>query len=97
MGDRTKTCFLGFLVGKCLNRLPFRSLEIEMSSVQPAYRNGKSKDYEHALSYEVDANGDPIINNNNGLKRTETSSDEDVASCSSKDDETDEIIGLKTR
>lgn len=67
-----------------------------MSSVQSAYRNGESNDYEHALSQEFDANGDPIINNN-GLKRLETSSDEEVASCSSKDDETDEIIGLKTR
>lgn len=68
-----------------------------MSSLQSAYRNGKSNDYEHALSHEVDANGDPININNNGSKRIETSSDEDVASCSSKDDETDEIIGLKTR
>lgn len=77
-----------------LIRVTFQKLrEIEMSS---AYRNDESIGYESVLSQEVDANGDPI-NGKNGLKQTETSSDEEVASCSSKDDETDEIIGLKTR
>lgn len=77
-----------------LIQLTFQKLrKIEMSS---AYRNDESKGFEAVLTLEVDANGDPI-NNKNGLKQTETSSDEEVASCSSKDDETDDIIGLKTR
>lgn len=43
----------------------------------------------------VDANGD-FLKNEDGLKGS-SSSEEDIASCSSKDDESDEIIGLKTR
>lgn len=50
---------------------------------------------EELTDNSVDANGDPL-GNGNGLKLT-SSSEEDVASCSSKDDEKDQVIHLKTR
>lgn len=50
---------------------------------------------EELTDNSVDANGDPL-SSGNGLK-VASSSEEDVASCSSKDDEKDEVIYLKTR
>lgn len=72
-----------------------------MSTVQKAsiaHRNGRDGFHEEEVGLEisVDANGD-LLSIVNGLKITSSSSDEDVASSSSKDDETDEIINLKTR
>lgn len=43
----------------------------------------------------IDANGDPV-NNENVLVAT-SSSEEDIASCSSNNDEHDDVIQLKTR
>lgn len=62
-----------------------------MSSAQSAIakRNGV------VLKISVDANGD-LLNSDNELKVT-SSSEEDIASYSSKDDESDDIISIKTR
>lgn len=72
-----------------------------MSTIQKAsiaHRNGGNGFHEEEVELEnsVDANGD-LLNSVNALKITSSSSDEDVASSSSKDDETVEIISLKTR
>lgn len=69
-----------------------------MSSVQSAclaHRNGGGNGFSDDVEISIDANGD-LLNNDNGLKVT-SSSEEDIASTSSKDDETDAIITLKTR
>lgn len=73
-----------------------------MSAVQIACianRNGDGNGFldevVDGLNQAFDANGDPV-KNGNGLKAA-SSSDEDIASCSSKEDEKDEIIHLKTR
>jgi hypothetical protein len=47
------------------------------------------------MDLAVDANGDPV-NGGNGMAIT-SSSEEDIASCSSNNDENDDIIHLKTR
>lgn len=73
-----------------------------MSAVQSAciaHRNGDSNGYHDevvdVLENGIDANGDDL-NTENGLKTT-SSSEEDIASCSSNNDESDEIIHIKTR
>ena len=73
-----------------------------MSAVQSAciaHRNGDANGY-HDEGVEVldngfDANG-CILKSVNGLEIT-SSSEEDIASCSSNNDENDEIIHIKTR
>lgn len=57
-----------------------------MSSVQIEFVSN-----EMLVDHVIDANGDPMI-----IKAT-SSSEEDIASCSSHETETDEIMGLKTR
>jgi hypothetical protein len=57
-----------------------------MSSVQVDFVN-----VEMLVDHVIDANGDPV-----SIKAT-SSSEEDIASCSSQEPETDEIIGKKTR
>lgn len=69
-----------------------------MSTVQSAIiatYNGQSNCFDNLLENIIDANGDPVAIKN-GLKAT-SSSDEDIASSSSKDEETDKVIYLKTR
>lgn len=70
-----------------------------MSTVQKAtiaHRNGAiGYSDEDLTDNSIDANGDPLSSGVD-LKAT-SSSEEDVASCTSKDDEKDEVIHLKTR
>lgn len=73
-----------------------------MSAVQSAaiaHRNGDANGFDvdsiDLIDHAVDANGDPV-NNGNVLEAT-SSSEEDIASCSSNSDEKDEVIHLKTR
>lgn len=68
-----------------------------MSAVQSAtiaHRNGDANLVD-LIDSSVDANGDPV-NNGNVLVAT-SSSEEDIASCSSYNDERDDVIHLKTR
>lgn len=76
--------------------------DTEMSAVQSAciaHRNGEANGYPDEgvvlLDVAIDANGDPV-KDGNGLK-VSSSSDEDLASCSSKDEEDEGVITLKTR
>lgn len=81
-----------------INLWTFQTTKIEtkkMSAVQSAciaHRNGDGNLFDEGVVLEqvVDANGDLLM-------KASSSSEEDVASCSSKDEESDEIIGLKTK
>lgn len=69
-----------------------------MSAVQSAciaHRNGESKAFEDLLENIIDANGD-LVKTVNELK-VGSSSEEDIASSSSKDEESNACIFLKTR
>lgn len=65
-----------------------------MSELSSAHRNG-ANGFLNIEEKLIDANGD-LIKNDSG-SRLENSSDEEVASCSSKDEETEEVIQIKTR
>lgn len=71
-----------------------------MSAVQSATianRNGGLHDnVADLIEQAIDANGDPL-NRESGNGSTASSSEEDIASCSSRDDEKEEVIHLKTR
>lgn len=69
-----------------------------MSAVQAAciaHRNGESNGFDDLLENIIDANGDPVKADDES--KAASSSEEDVASCNSKDEESDEFIHLKTR
>lgn len=71
-----------------------------MSAVQSAsiaHRNGKLHDnVADLIEQAIDANGDPL-KGESGNGSTASSSEEDIATCSSKEDEKEEVIHLKTR
>lgn len=60
--------------------------KLEMSSVQVDFDSVGM-----LVDHVIDANGDPVS------IQTTSSSEEDIASCSSQEPETEEIIGKKTR
>lgn len=60
-----------------------------------AHRNGDANGYLEEGVDVLDSNGD-VLKDENGLKAT-SSSEEDITSCSSNNDENDEVIYIKTR
>lgn len=69
-----------------------------MSAVQAASIDGNNVNGysdEELTDNSIDANGDPLGREN--CLKVASSSEEDVASCSSKDDKKDDVIYLKTR